>query len=137
MCGGHSLHKKDWLNLGLAVGSVATGAGAMGMGPLAGLLGGAEGAAGLGAAGLGAAPGEAAGAFVGTASQLPGMGTGVLKGLEAFQKANALMKLAGGGEQQQAQVTAQQPQSPAMSPDLDALYALIYPQRKRKDNGYV
>lgn len=99
--GGRSLHKKDWLTLaGLA--AVPVGAGALGMGPLAGLLGssaGAEAATALGI-GLGAAPGEAAGAFTGLASAAPtGLLGGAGKGLDALLKAQQLMQLAAGSGQ--------------------------------------
>lgn len=125
MCGGRSLHKKDWLQLGLGLGAAGVGLGAAGVGPLSGLLSGAAGAA---------APGEAAGAFVGTAAELPGLGTGALKGLEAYQKANALMQLAQGPGQQTQQVgVAPRPQAATNDPALADLYSLIYPQRKRKD----
>lgn len=121
--GGRSLHKEDWLKLGLAAAGTAAGFGAAGMGPLAGLLGGAEGAA-AGALGA-AAPGEAIGAFTGTAAQLPGAGgllgagKGALKGLEALQKAQTLVALAQGpqGQQQMAQPRPQ----PAMPMHGDAM----------------
>lgn len=98
--GGRSLHKEDWLKLG-ALAAVPIGAGAMGMGPLAGLLGssaGAETATALGL-GLGAAPGEAAGAFTGLASAAPGAGLlgGAGKGLDALMRAQQLIALAQGG----------------------------------------
>lgn len=121
--GGKSLHKKDYLNLALLAGGVTAGFGAAGMGPLAGLLGGAG--AGAGAAATGAAPGEALTSFVGTAAELPGAGgllgagKGALKGLEALQKARALVALAQGpqGQQQMAQPRPQ----PAMPMHGDAM----------------
>jgi hypothetical protein len=59
MSAGHSLHKKDYLMLLGGLGLAATGFGAAGMGPLAGMLGG-EAAAGAGAAGAADAAGTAA-----------------------------------------------------------------------------
>lgn len=56
MCGGHSLHGKDWLKLAGGAALAATGLGAFGVGPLAGLLGGATTAGGAATtAGMGAA----------------------------------------------------------------------------------
>lgn len=98
--GGHSLHRDDYLKLGALAAATATGFGAAGMGPLAGLLGPAGAAEGL-AMGMGAAPGEAMGAFTGAASAMPG--TGLLAGggktLDALLKARQLMMLASGGTQ--------------------------------------
>lgn len=70
--GGRSFHKKDWLTLGAGAALAATGLGAAGIGPMAGLLGGATGAAGVGASGAAAAGGAAAGA-AGTAGGTAGM----------------------------------------------------------------
>ena len=124
MCGGRSLHKKDWLNIGLGLGAAGIGAGMAG--GVGGLLGG------------GAAPGEAAGAFVGTAADLPTVAGGALKGLQTLQKADALMKLTGGGGDQAQQYTPmQRPQAASPFPDIAELFAGIYPQRKRKENDYV
>jgi hypothetical protein len=62
MSAGHSLHKKDYLMMLGGLGLAATGLGAAGMGPLAGMLGGeaAAGAGAAGAAGAGAGIGEGA-----------------------------------------------------------------------------
>ena len=166
MCGGHSLHKKDWLKIagGLAAISAPWTIPAIG----AAMGGGAAAGATTGAAGLlgAAAPGEAVGAFTGGLNALSYGGelasvgdigtmlggaaphelTGVGglnwdKGLRTFAKANEYMRLAGGGGQgdQASQYTPMQhPQAaPAPQSDLEALYALIYPQRKRKDQNYV
>ena len=118
MCGGNSLHKKDWLNIGLGLGAVGLGAGAAGVGPLSGLLGTAAGAA---------APGEAAGAFTGTISQLPGMGTTALKGLDTLQKAQALMKLADPSQQPIAPMSHPQQSMPDPKEDLNALLRRMDP----------
>lgn len=61
--GGHSFHKNDWLKVGGGAALAATGLGAAGIGPLAGLFGSAgAGAAGMaGAAGASGIPGGAAG----------------------------------------------------------------------------
>ena len=56
MWAGDSLHKKDWLKIGVGVASAATGLGAAGIGPLAGLLGGAGAAGGESADPAGHAP---------------------------------------------------------------------------------
>lgn len=69
--GGRSFHKNDWLKLGAGAALAATGLGAAGIGPMAGLLGGATGAAGAGATGA-AATGAAAGA-AGTVGGTAGM----------------------------------------------------------------
>lgn len=82
-----ALHKKDWLKLLAGAALVATGAGAAGIGPLAGALGGgaaggaaaggAAGAAGAGAAGAGtAAAGTSFGSLVAPALVSSGMGLG-------------------------------------------------------------
>jgi hypothetical protein len=57
--GGHSLHKKDWITLAALTAAAAATGGAAGVGPLAGMMGGAAGAGAgaAGAAGLGAAEG--------------------------------------------------------------------------------
>lgn len=125
--GGKSLHKKDYLNLALLAGGVTAGFGAAGMGPLAGLLGGAGAAGAAGAA----APGEAVGAFMGTAAELPASGLlaggkSTLKGLEALQRANQLVQLAQGPQGQQTM--AQPRPQPAMPMHSDAvkLWQQIY-----------
>ena len=86
-----ALHKKDWLKLLAGAALVATGAGAAGVGPLAGALGGAAttgggvaagtgaglGAAGTGAAvGTGAATGTSFGSLVGPSLVSSGLGMG-------------------------------------------------------------
>ena len=91
---GKSFKRNDWLKLGVGVGLATTGLGAAGIGPLAGLFGSNAAGAGLGAAALGAAPGEAAGAFVGNASGLLGMGAGAAPG-EAIGSINASMSSPG------------------------------------------
>lgn len=105
--GGRSLHKEDYLKLALLGGGATVGLGAFGVGPAAGLFG----SAGAAAAGA-AAPGEAIGAFTGTAADLPGLlggGKGLLKGLDALQKANTLVGIAQGNKGQ-APMMAQRPQ---------------------------
>jgi hypothetical protein len=60
MSAGHSLHKKDYLMMLGGLGLAATGLGAAGMGPLAGMLGGEAAAGAAGAAGAADAAGTAA-----------------------------------------------------------------------------
>ena len=135
MCGGHSLHKKDWLALG-ALASLPV-AGAFGAGPMAGLLGGSAQATALDALGmgLGAAPGESAAgmAMLGTTAGGAGSTGGVLAGLQAYQKANALAQLAQGGDHAPQSAPMQRPQAATTDPGLADLYSLIYPIKKRKD----
>jgi len=124
--GGQSFKRKDWLKVagGLALG--ATGLGAAGIGPLAGPMASLLGGGGsIGGAALGAAPGEAIGAFTGSATG-PGLLGSATKGLEAFGKAQKLMQLAQGPEQQQPQA-AQRPQAapvPTMTAELERLKKL-------------
>lgn len=110
--GGRSLHKKDWLTLaGLA--AVPVGAGALGMGPLAGLLGGGQMSAGalgtlggMGAEQAAILAAQNAGlgmgadvATLGAASGAGGLLGGAGKGLDALLKAQQLMQLAAGSGQ--------------------------------------
>lgn len=133
MCGGHSLHKKDWLTLG-ALASVPV-AGAFGVGPMSGLLGGSAQATALDAMGLGlgAAPGESAAGMAMLGTTAGGAGAGAMSGLQALQKANLLMQLAQGGNQSQQPMPMQRPQAATTDPGLADLYSLIYPIKKRKD----
>lgn len=76
-----SLHRKDWLKLAAMIGLAATGAGAAGVGPLAGMFGSAAGAgaAGVGEAALGGATVGAGGA--GTAGMFgaaPGLASSLM-----------------------------------------------------------
>lgn len=115
MCGGRSLHKKDWLTLGAIAGTAGVGLGAAGIGPLAGLLGGAE------AAGASALGGPQVGG--GIEGLLAG-GTG--KTLSALEKANMLMKLAAGPGQQPMQMPAAAPQRQVPQSDNQALLDSIW-----------
>jgi len=89
MSSGGSLHKKDWLKLGLAAAAAGTGAGAMGIGPLAGLFGASSIAPGV-AAGLETATG--AGAAAGDAFLPAALGAGGDAGV-----ANAVYGATGAG----------------------------------------
>ena len=73
--GGHSLHHNDWMHIGEAALLGATGLGAAGIGPMAGLLGGGA-AAGAGAADAAAMGGGTAALFGPTATQAALLGSG-------------------------------------------------------------
>ena len=98
---GGSLHKKDWLKLGGLLALTATGAGAAGIGPMAGLFGAAEGAVGAGA-GAGAAgsllpSGAAAGLGGGTAAMFGPTAAGEgLIGLGATQAIPTVAEIGAG-----------------------------------------
>lgn len=127
MCGGRSLHKDDWLKLGIGVGTAAAGFGAAGMGPLAGLLGGASASATpiLGASGL--AEMATAGAATPGIEGLIAGGASAGKTLSALEKANLLMKLAAGPGQQPMQMPmSQQPQRQVPQSDNQALLDAIW-----------
>ena len=68
--GGHSLHKNDWMKIAALTALAATGAGAAGVGPLAGVMGGEAAAAG------------AAGMEGGTAAALMTDATAIPQGLQ-------------------------------------------------------
>ena len=143
--GGKSFHKKDWAKVGLGVGLGATGLGAAGFGPLAGLLGsveaGAGAAAGMGAGltgadyaalGLGPAaemgPGAAAGMGSGLTSADYAALTNPGSNLKNLQKAQFLMNLAKGFDQpQQVAQPAQRPQAaPPNETEIQALLKRLY-----------
>ena len=93
-----SFHKKDWLKLLGGAALLATGAGAAGIGPLAGLLGGTGAGAGAGAA-AGTAAADAAAATAATTlagegalATGAGMGAGVLTPAAAEASAALLPK---------------------------------------------
>lgn len=187
MCGGKSLHKKDWLKIAGAVAAVSA---PWTVPALGAALGGtaAAGAAGVGATGVAAGAGGTAGGMtalfgpeaatagasgllgssatpmltslgtgagvggssmfgagqaastLGSLGLTPEMSAGMNwgKGLETLAKANQYAKLAGGEEEKQQPQLMQRPQAqPVPQSDLEALYALIYPQKKRKDSNYV
>ena len=55
------------------------------------------------------------------------------KGLKALETAQKYQKLAGGDQEKQPPPMMQRPQAATVDSDLAALYAMIYPYRKRKD----
>lgn len=101
MGGGHSLHKKDWLKLGGLLALTATGAGAAGVGPMAGLFGAAApGAIGAGAGAVGAGAELAAGGLTGMGGGTAAMfgPTAAGNGLLALGAESAAPTLAAMGE---------------------------------------
>ena len=118
--GGRSLHKKDWLKLGGAVGAAVAAPylpGLLGLGGTA-ALGAGEVGAGVGASGLAEMAGVGA-ATPGISGLISGSSApGVLKALEAYQKGQALIQLAQG---QQAPVAPGQRPQPQMAMNSDAM----------------
>lgn len=92
--GGHSLHKKDWLTLGATAGLAATGLGAAGIGPMAGLLGSAAPFAGAGAA---AAAAEGSPALLGAGLGGASLGADAASGVAAPVELGSVRDLLGGG----------------------------------------
>ena len=82
--GGHSFHKKDWAKVAGLTALAATGAGAAGFGPMAGMFSGA----GAGAAGAGMAAGEGGMLEAAALGMAPGeggmIGSGLLGGGESM-----------------------------------------------------
>lgn len=147
MCAGHSLHKADWLKIALGLAAAGTGAGALGVGPLAGIMGAGSAAGGVAGdaflpgaleslateGGAGAAAGGLAGvneigAGAGSRGLLAGlsdyapMAKKVGKGLMGAQKAGLL-----GGGQQPTALAAPQPGGGAQTPGAPSSAQIAFP----------